>query len=126
MEAEQALPEILTSLRLLGSPDPGLGAALGQPDVAPIVDNLRGTFADVAELIPTLVVEEYISPRQAAAIQAVYHALGSVPVGPNGHPDADGAPNTGDTWERVRHAALRALDEMNALTPTRLRTTCPD
>src|SRR5947209_3025873 len=79
LEAEQALPEILTSLRLLGSPNLDPGTALGQPNVAPLVDNLRGKFADVAKLIPTLVVEEYISPRQAVAIQEVYHALGSVP-----------------------------------------------
>ena len=126
LDAERAVPEILTSLRLLGSSPPENVVNLTRPDLAPVVDNLRGTFANVAELIPTLVVEEYISPRQAIAIQAVQLALGSLPGDASAQTNSDGVVQAGSEWELVRRAALRALDELNALAPARPRTSCPD
>jgi hypothetical protein len=122
VEAEQALPEIIKSLRLLGSPASDQIALLASTGIAPAA-KLRGDFDDVAALIPRLIVEEYISPRQAVAIRTVHRALADLADGGEGVWTVY-ALRTRDEWERVRQTALRALSEMNPLTTPRL--SCPE
>jgi hypothetical protein len=126
LEAEQAIPEIIKSLRLLERPPSNHESNPPRDETVVAPDRLPRVFDGVVELIPKLVVEEYITPRQATAIRAVQRALGDL-AGRD-----DDALWTGDAlvsreeWQPVRRAARRALDEMNALTPNRPRLACPD
>jgi hypothetical protein len=126
LEAEQAIPEIIKSLRLLDSTSSNDDGDSPVGDrVSP--EELPRVFDGVVELIPTLVVEEYITPRQATAIQAVHRALGDLASQSDSRTRSTvDSPSTEEEWTPVRRAARRALDEMNALTPNRPRTACPD
>jgi hypothetical protein len=82
-------------------------------------------FDRVDKLIPTLIVEEYLTPRQAVAIRAVHRALGDLPSQGDDLWTGE-ALRSRDEWQPIRRAARTALDELNALIPNRRRLTCPE
>jgi hypothetical protein len=126
LDVEQAIPAILKSLRLIESPAADLHVDGRRPDHQIAPDALPRVVDGVVELIPRLIVEEYLTPRQATAIRAVQRAFGDLAK------QSDEALWTGDAlrsreeWQPVRRAARRALDEMNALVPNRRRIACPE
>jgi hypothetical protein len=125
LDVEQVIPAILKSLRFIESPlanhhvDPPQAGIQISPDALPRV------FDRVDKLIPTLVVEEYLTPRQAIAIRAVHRALGNLPDQSDDLWTGE-ALRSRNEWQPVRRAARIALDEMNALIPNRRRLTCPE
>jgi hypothetical protein len=125
LDVEQAVPAIIKSLRLMASPPANhvKSPATGELTISPTA--LSGLFDGVMPIIPTLIVEEYITPRQAIAIRKVHRALGDLAGEPSFH-QIDAALWSRDEWQPLRLAAQAALDEMNALTPNRRRLVCPD
>src|SRR5690242_14039438 len=78
LDVEQAIPQVLKSLRLIESPTSGHQVEPPQTSDRVTPDAIPRVLEGVVELIPTLIVEEYITPRQAIAIRAVHRALGDL------------------------------------------------
>jgi hypothetical protein len=126
LDVEQAVPEILRSLRLIESPPSNLHVDPPQANGQVSRDTLPRIFDGVDELIPKLILEEYLTPRQATAIRAVHRALDDLATEGDDDLWTSQALKSREEWQPVRRAARRALDEMNALIPNRRRIVCPD
>ncbi len=107
-----ALAELSDTLKHLAAPASEQVAYLRKVGALPLVDELALEYDNVVRLVPELVQKGFISPRQAALMDAVSRKISEMS---HRHEESlwlEDALHTREDWEEVRRLASNALSAL--------------